>query len=200
MSAPSQLSMTFPHYTPDWILDGPRCCLSILLHFPWSNSVSCSLRWLFHTPLSPLTSLTPPSLSSRSAWLLCTENKEQWEEDFYRVPPPRNLSLYAQSLSIRLSATPWTVACQAPLGFPRQEYWSGLPFSTLGDLPNPWIKPASPGCRIFYHCTPWGSHNVCLSGSISFLLVKMGELFSLQTKPSPSTHWYTRSHPSLLGQ
>ena len=39
--------------------------------------------------------------------------------------------------------TPWTVACQAPLsmGFPRQEYWSGLPFPSLGDLPNPGIEP-----------------------------------------------------------
>ena len=39
--------------------------------------------------------------------------------------------------------TPWTVACQAPLsmGFPRQEYWSGLPFPSPGDLPNPGIKP-----------------------------------------------------------
>ena len=44
------------------------------------------------------------------------------------------------------SVTPWTVACQAPLsmGFPRQEYWSGLPFSPPGDLPDPGIKPASP--------------------------------------------------------
>ena len=43
-------------------------------------------------------------------------------------------------------ATPWTVACQAPLsmGFSRQEYWSGLPFTSLGDLPNPGIKPGSP--------------------------------------------------------
>ena len=42
--------------------------------------------------------------------------------------------------------TPWTVACQAPLsmGFPRQEYWSGLPFPSPGDLPNPRIKPVSP--------------------------------------------------------
>ena len=40
----------------------------------------------------------------------------------------------------------WTVACQAPLsmGFPRQEYWSGLPFPPPGDLPNPGIKPESP--------------------------------------------------------
>ena len=38
--------------------------------------------------------------------------------------------------------TPWTVACQAPLSmeFSRQEYWSWLPFSTLGDLPNLGIK------------------------------------------------------------
>ena len=37
-------------------------------------------------------------------------------------------------------------ACQAPLfmGFSRQEYWSGLPFSSLGDLPDPGIKPESP--------------------------------------------------------
>ena len=36
-------------------------------------------------------------------------------------------------------ATPWTVACQAPLsvGFSRQEYWSGLPFLSPGDLPDP---------------------------------------------------------------
>ena len=42
-------------------------------------------------------------------------------------------------------ATPWTVAHQAPLlmGFPRQEYWSGLPFPSPGDLPDPGIEPAS---------------------------------------------------------
>ena len=42
-------------------------------------------------------------------------------------------------------ATLWTVACQAPLSmeFPRQEYWSGLPFPSPGGLPNPGIEPAS---------------------------------------------------------
>ena len=41
--------------------------------------------------------------------------------------------------------TLWTVACQAPLfvGFSRQEYWSGLPFTCPGDLPNPEIQPTS---------------------------------------------------------
>ena len=42
--------------------------------------------------------------------------------------------------------TQWTVACQAPLskGFPRQEYWSGLPFASPGDLPDSEDEPASP--------------------------------------------------------
>ena len=44
-----------------------------------------------------------------------------------------------------LFATPWTVACQAPLsmGLPRQEYWSGLSFPLPGDLPNAGIEPVS---------------------------------------------------------
>ena len=39
-----------------------------------------------------------------------------------------------------------TITCQAPLaiGFPRQEYWSGFPFPTPGDLPDPGIEPMSP--------------------------------------------------------
>ena len=48
--------------------------------------------------------------------------------------------------SCRTPATPWTVAFQAPLsmGFFRQENWSGLPFPSPGDLPDPGIKPRSP--------------------------------------------------------
>ena len=47
---------------------------------------------------------------------------------------------------VRLSATPWTVAHQAPLstGFPRQEYWSTLSFPSPGDLPNPGIEHTFP--------------------------------------------------------
>ena len=47
---------------------------------------------------------------------------------------------------VQLFATLWTAAPQAPLsmGFPRQEYWSGLPFTPPGDLPDPGIKPTSP--------------------------------------------------------
>ena len=52
-----------------------------------------------------------------------------------------------KSLSrVRLFATPWTIAHEAPpsMEFSRQEYWSGLPFPSPGDLPHPGIKPRSP--------------------------------------------------------
>ena len=50
---------------------------------------------------------------------------------------------------VRLFATPRTVACQAPpsMGFSRQNYWSGLPFPSPGDIPNPGIKPGSPSLQ-----------------------------------------------------
>ena len=55
-----------------------------------------------------------------------------------------------KSLSgVQLFATPWTVAYQAPpsMGFSRQEYWSGLPFLSPGDLPDPGIEPRSPALQ-----------------------------------------------------
>ena len=54
------------------------------------------------------------------------------------------------SLVMSNSATPWTVACQAPLstGFSRQEYWSGLSFPSPGDLPNPGIELESPALQL----------------------------------------------------
>ena len=53
------------------------------------------------------------------------------------------------------SVTPWTVAYQAPpcMGFSRQEYWSGLPFPSPGDLPYPWIEPGR-------HFTVWATREV----------------------------------------
>ena len=52
--------------------------------------------------------------------------------------------LCAQTLSrVQLFATLWTVACQTPLsmGFPRQQYWSGLPLPSPGGLPDPGMEP-----------------------------------------------------------
>ena len=63
------------------------------------------------------------------------------------VPLSGELSVVVQSFSrVRLFVTPWTLAHQGPLsmGFSRQEYWSGLPFSFPGDLPEPEIKLTSP--------------------------------------------------------
>ena len=50
----------------------------------------------------------------------------------------------------QLFANPWAVVCQAPLSmeFSRQEYSSGLPFPSPGDLPNSWIKPCYPTLQV----------------------------------------------------
>ena len=57
------------------------------------------------------------------------------------------LSLFS---CVQLFATPWTVAPQAPLsmGFPRQACWSGVPFPSPGDLPDPGIELTSPALQV----------------------------------------------------
>ena len=57
-----------------------------------------------------------------------------------------SMKISAQSVSrVWLFVTPWTVAHRTPLsmGFSRQEYWSGVPFPSPGDLPDPGIEPES---------------------------------------------------------
>ena len=98
------------------------------------------------------------------------------------------------------SMTPWTVARQAPLSmeFSRQEFWSGLPFPSTRDLPNPGTEPRSPALQadslpselpgkhryqtrvfhvscisrwVFITSTPWETHSnpaYCLPNSIPF--------------------------------
>ena len=74
----------------------------------------------------------------------------------------------AQLLScVQLLVVPWTVAHQAPVsvGFSRQEYQSGLPFPSLGDLHDPGVKPASPALAGGFFTTepsgkPHGTFNV----------------------------------------
>ena len=60
------------------------------------------------------------------------------------------MKVKVKSLSrVQLLAIPWAVACQALLSmeFSRQEYWSGLPLPSPGDLPNPGIEPGSPALQ-----------------------------------------------------
>ena len=67
---------------------------------------------------------------------------------FYNYKTSHQINTIVVSLlsHVQLFATPWTVAHQGPLsiGFPRQEYWSGLPSPPPGDLSDPGIKPTSP--------------------------------------------------------
>ena len=70
------------------------------------------------------------------------------------------LLYFSQFSVVSDSVTPCSAACQAPLSlrFPRQEYWSGLPFPSPGDLPDPGIKPRSPAWQV-------DSLPLCHSGS-----------------------------------
>ena len=78
-----------------------------------------------------------------SAHVLLKSNLENFEHYFASV-----WSEWSHSV-VSNSATTWSVAYQVPpsMGFSRQEYWSGLPFPSPGDLPNPGIKPGSPALR-----------------------------------------------------
>ena len=75
----------------------------------------------------------------------CTASWRRWFLNFMCKSEKKVKSLSR----VQLFATPWTVAYQAPpsMGFSRQECWSGLPFPSPGDLPNPGIKPGSPALQ-----------------------------------------------------
>ena len=66
----------------------------------------------------------------------------------------RKLKKVTSLSRVRLFATPWTVTYQnaLSLGFSRQEYWSGLPFPSPGNLPDSGIKPSLPHCRQTLYC------------------------------------------------
>ena len=87
--------------------------------------------------------------------------------------------MHAQSLSrVWLFATPWTIAHQSPLSmvFPKQKYWSGLPFPTPGDHLNPGIKPVSLASPAFtggfFTTAPPGKPSVACSVLNKYLLNK----------------------------
>ena len=84
------------------------------------------------------------------------KDREAWRAVVYGIAKSRTClrdwtttTIYVYVLRyfscVQIFATLWTVTCQAPLfmGFSRQEYWSGLPISHPGDLPDPRIEPAS---------------------------------------------------------
>ena len=91
-----------------------------------------------------------------------------------------------------LFAVPWTVACQSPLSmaFSRQEYWSGMPFPSPGDLPHPRIKPV-----LFLHLLHWQEDPLPLSHLERLGRQRMGLGFSYvvthQAILSAGSHWMT---------
>ena len=110
---------------PSRLIQSP--CLSFLSHTANSHWLSFTYAYIsFHVILSIHLTLSSPLPMSISL--------------FFMSPLVKSVSC------ILLFATLWTVAHQAPLsiGFSRQEYWSGLPLPSPGDLPNPGIEPGSP--------------------------------------------------------
>ena len=92
--------------------------------------------------------------------------------------------IYGGGLVVKLCPTleaPWTVTHQAPLSmeFPRKEYWSGLPFLSLGDLPDPEIKPGSLALQVVS----------CIAG---------GFFINWATREAPYTYIYIYSVYSML--
>ena len=87
-------------------------------------------------------------ITSTAFLLSAPHNGLRWGQWLSTSLRARKLSLEASNF-IQDLATPWTVAYQASLsmGFSRQEYWSGLPFPSPGDLPDPGIEPESPALQ-----------------------------------------------------
>ena len=140
-------------------------CVSELGSFP--GFTICSLCVLFKTIHCFPAALFPTGLSvdvledGHCAGMCNSQLITSWWTSFLILGPRRvniaqeHLRVYleqtayarGQSLSrVWLFATPWTAAYQAPLsmGFSKQECWSGLPFPSAGDLPDPGIEPGSP--------------------------------------------------------
>ena len=106
-------------------------------------------------------------------------------------PPPSNLCLFLRGVCVcaraRFSqscptlATPQTVTCQAPpsMEFSMQEYWSGLPFPSPRDLPNPGIKPGSPALQAEPLMIELGSQRCVLFVLVTILNVQLDQLDQL---------------------
>ena len=83
----------------------------------------------------------------RLKWKKVDKNTRPFRYDQNQIPYDYTVKVKVKSLShLQLFATPWTITYQdlPTMGFPRQEYWSGLPFPSPGDLPNPGIELRSP--------------------------------------------------------
>ena len=126
--------------------------LKLIFWFGWNRSWSSFFPPLYKQPIAQhhlLKTFPNPQWIDFVPWL-----KINWLNKYGPISVLHCIPLIylceVKSLNpVRLFATPWTVAYRAPqyMEFSRQEYWSGLPFPSPGDLPNPRIKPGSPVLR-----------------------------------------------------
>ena len=155
-----------PHmrgHGPEGLLQGQRHHREQLLgetrvpappsHMAWIRRklslVTCGVKWPTFRPGPRKPS--PPPLHPHSLGAAIRKRKlySQREAQPWNGRSPKKKIFLSESVSrFANSVTPWTPhgAHQAPLSmeFSRQEYWSGLPFPSPGDLPDPWIEPTSP--------------------------------------------------------
>ena len=119
--------------------DGLESMGSQRMGHDWATSLSLRINYLYKKKKTKILSLLNYEKYLIRAWRCLFVG--------LRCCPVKRLELKPRAVlgPVWLFATPWTVAHQAPLsmGFSRQEYWSGLPFPSPGDLPNPGIEPAS---------------------------------------------------------
>ena len=111
-------------------------------HMSYINSCTCVFIKIFITTIKWITN--KDLLNSTGNSVLCNNlnGKRIWTrlDTCIWITESLCCMVVVYSLSrVQILATPWTVACQTSLsvGFPRQEYWSGLPFPSPGDLPHP---------------------------------------------------------------
>ena len=116
------------------------------MDFLWYRRSDSERYWLFHmTYFWILVSFhLHPSPQKRLLYYTSVQNLSMYTMQLTYLYSVRKYVLSC----VQLFAAPWMVAHQAPLsmGFPRQEYWSGLLFPPPGDLPDPGIKGASLSC------------------------------------------------------
>ena len=126
----------------------------------------------------------------KPSWDVTSDSHSGWspEGPVYR----ESVSLFKESCSVlllllsrfsrvRLCATPQTAAHQAPpsMGFSRQEYWSGVPLPSPGDLPDPDIEPGSPTLRqTLYPLSHQGSPTVMHTDKKGKYIRKFGKIYS----------------------
>ena len=114
------------------------------MRYPKGTSISLSYlvrKQLFLSPVGNfLRTLSRGGLYTHSQ--LCAAGQPLPQAPFFGWKPHISRGCHLVAKSCPTLVTSWTVACQAPLsmGFSRQEYWSGVPFPSPGDLPDPGIE------------------------------------------------------------